>query len=184
MSNEEAIKYIKSNYPNNQRYEGLCEALDMAINALEYQHKYQWHDLVINKEDTPDKYGYDWVLIQIVEDNGYRWIPKVGEYRASRQDFYCNEANGWIADNNGLFKVVAWKELDWKELNKIGITNEEAIRKFNKMKRQLSEGQNFLPSREELIEMCEIAIKYIKPCCDNECISEGRCNHKEVCLDD
>jgi len=37
MTNEEAIKYIKANYPDSQRYEGLCEALDMATEALEKQ---------------------------------------------------------------------------------------------------------------------------------------------------
>ena len=35
MSNEEAIKAIKANYPSGG-YENLKEALDMAIEALEY----------------------------------------------------------------------------------------------------------------------------------------------------
>ena len=34
MTNEEAIKAIKANYPSGG-YERLCEALDMAIKALE-----------------------------------------------------------------------------------------------------------------------------------------------------
>jgi len=35
MDKQEAIEYIKANYPDNHRYEELCEALDIAIDALE-----------------------------------------------------------------------------------------------------------------------------------------------------
>jgi len=42
------------------------------------------------------------------------------------------------------------------------MNKQEVLRQLKKMKRQLAEGQNILPSREELIEICEVAIKAIE----------------------
>lgn len=60
----------------------------------------------------PSDYGFDWVLAQIQEDNGYIWIPRVMEYRKAKDDWYSDtEHLGWLKDHNGAFKVVAWMPL-------------------------------------------------------------------------
>lgn len=60
----------------------------------------------------PSDCGCDWVLAQIQEDNGYLWIPRVMEYRKSKDD-WCgmDEDLGWLKNHNGAFKVIAWMPL-------------------------------------------------------------------------
>ena len=51
------------------------DALAMAISALE---KTKWISV---KDRLPDNKEHDWVLAQVVEDNGFMHIPRVMEYR-------------------------------------------------------------------------------------------------------
>lgn len=68
MTNKEAIKAIKCNYPP-ENYTVLREALDMAIKAFEKADKYRWHDLRKNPDDLPEAIGggyeSDYVLVMI-----------------------------------------------------------------------------------------------------------------------
>ena len=67
----------------------------------------QW----ISVEDRlPDNKEHDWVLAQVVEDNGYMHIPKVMEYRQSKKDWF-EETYGWLSNHNGLFTVTHWMPL-------------------------------------------------------------------------
>ena len=61
-------------------------------------------------ERLPDNKEHDWVLAQIVEDNGYMHIPKVMEYRQSKNDWF-EETYGWLSDHNGAFTVTHWMPL-------------------------------------------------------------------------
>ena len=58
----------------------------------------------------PDNKEHDWVLAQVVEDNGYMHIPKVMEYRQSKNDWF-EETYGWLSEHNGIFTVTHWMPL-------------------------------------------------------------------------
>ena len=58
----------------------------------------------------PDNKEHDWVLAQVVEDNGYMHIPKVMEYMQSKNDWF-EETYGWISKHNGAFTVTHWMPL-------------------------------------------------------------------------
>ena len=62
------------------------------------------------KDRLPDNKEHDWVLAQVVEDNGYMHIPKVMEYRQSKKDWF-EETYGWLSEHNGLFTVTHWMPL-------------------------------------------------------------------------
>ena len=62
------------------------------------------------KDRLPDNKEHDWVLAQVVEDNGYMHIPKVMEYRQLRNDWF-EETYGWLSEHNGLFSVTHWMSL-------------------------------------------------------------------------
>ena len=62
------------------------------------------------KDSPPDNKEYDWVLAQVVEDNGFMHIPKVMEYRQNRNDWF-EESYGWLSEHNGLFTVTHWMPL-------------------------------------------------------------------------
>lgn len=65
----------------------------------------------ISVEDRlPDNKEHDWVLAQVVEDNGFMHIPKVMEYRQSRNDWF-EETYGWLSEHNGAFTVTHWMPL-------------------------------------------------------------------------
>lgn len=65
----------------------------------------------ISVEDRlPDNKEYDWVLAQVVENNGFMHIPTVMEYRQSKNDWF-EETYGWISEHNGLFSVTHWMPL-------------------------------------------------------------------------
>ena len=69
-------------------------------------------------ENLPSDLGYDWVLAQIQEDNGYLWIPQVMEYRKAKDDWYSAVDNlGWLKAHNGAFKVIAWMPLPKRYVN-------------------------------------------------------------------
>nr|MDY5755524.1 DUF551 domain-containing protein [Eubacteriales bacterium] len=61
-------------------------------------------------DKLPDNKEHDWVLAQVVEDNGYMHIPKVMEYRQSKKDWF-EETYGWLSEHNGLFTVTHWMPL-------------------------------------------------------------------------
>ncbi len=61
-------------------------------------------------ERLPDNKEHDWVLAQVVEDNGYMHIPKVMEYRQSKNDWF-EETYGWLSNHNGFFTVTHWMPL-------------------------------------------------------------------------
>lgn len=61
-------------------------------------------------ERLPDNKEHDWVLAQVVEDNGYMHIPKVMEYRQSKNDWF-EETYGWLSKHNGAFTVTHWMPL-------------------------------------------------------------------------
>ena len=58
----------------------------------------------------PDNKEHDWVLAQVVEDNGFMHIPKVMEYRQQRND-WLDETYGWLSEHNGAFTVTHWMPL-------------------------------------------------------------------------
>ena len=58
-------------------------------------------------ERLPDNKEHDWVLAQVVEDNGFMHIPRVMEYRQAKNDWF-EETYGWLSEHNGLFSVTHW----------------------------------------------------------------------------
>ena len=62
------------------------------------------------KDRLPDNKEHDWVLAQVVEDNGFMHIPKVMEYRQSKNDWF-EETYGWLSKHNGVFTVTHWMPL-------------------------------------------------------------------------
>ena len=62
------------------------------------------------KDRLPDNKEHDWVLAQVVEDNGYMHIPRVMEYRQAKDDWF-EETYGWLSKHNGLFSVTHWMPL-------------------------------------------------------------------------
>ena len=67
----------------------------------------QW---ISANDRLPDNKEYDWVLAQVVEDNGFMHIPTVMEYRQSKNDWF-EETYGWLSEHNGLFTVTHWMPL-------------------------------------------------------------------------
>lgn len=80
------------------------DALAMAISALE---RTKWISV---KDRVPDNKEHDWVLAQVVEDNGFMHIPRVMEYRQAKNDWF-EETYGWLSEHNGLFSVTHWMPL-------------------------------------------------------------------------
>ena len=62
------------------------------------------------KDRLPDNKEYDWVLAQVVEDNGYMHIPRVMEYRQLKNDWF-EDTYGWLSEHNGVFTVTHWMPL-------------------------------------------------------------------------
>lgn len=64
-------------------------------------------------ERKPNNDEYDWVLAQVQEDDGFLWIPRVMEYRESKDDWYLEDENPcWLKECHGdAFKVIAWQPL-------------------------------------------------------------------------
>ena len=82
--------------------------------VLEYAENLQTTDIIqewISVDDRlPDNKEHDWVLAQVVEDNGFMHIPTVMEYRQSKNDWF-EETYGWLSDHNGAFTVTHWMPL-------------------------------------------------------------------------
>lgn len=62
------------------------------------------------KDRLPDNKEHDWVLTQVVEDNGYMHIPRVMEYRQAKNDWF-EETYGWLSEHDGVFTVTHWMPL-------------------------------------------------------------------------
>ena len=62
------------------------------------------------KDRLPDNKEHDWVLAQVVEDNGFMHIPRVMEYRQAKNDWF-EETYGWLSEHNGVFSVTHWMPL-------------------------------------------------------------------------
>ena len=89
------------------------DAVAMAISGLEQQQDQESKPLnggISVKDRLPDNKEHDWVLAQVVEDNGYMHIPRVMEYRQAKDDWF-EETYGWLSEHNGLFSVTHWMPL-------------------------------------------------------------------------
>ena len=96
-------KYICANdYSDHTEDEYIADTLlDNGVTVQEW----------ISVEDRlPDNKENDWVLAQVVEKNGFMHIPKVMEYRQSKNDWY-EETYGWLSEHNGVFTVTHWMPL-------------------------------------------------------------------------
>lgn len=83
---------------------GIETVLEYAENLPAADVAQEW--ISVN-DRLPDNKEYDWVLAQVVEDNGFMHIPTVMEYRQSKNDWF-EETYGWISDHNGAFTVTHW----------------------------------------------------------------------------
>lgn len=121
MTREEAIRTLNfgtwrdnlNSEMSDADSEPLFEALDMAISALKQQQDQESKPLngwISVKDKLPDNKEHDWVLAQVVEDNGYMHIPRVMEYRQAKNDWF-EETYGWLSEHNGLFSVTHWMPL-------------------------------------------------------------------------
>ena len=104
----ELLKSVLPNFRNNMAYWGekpIYEFADCLLaNGVTVQ---EW----ISVDDRlPDNKEYDWVLAQVVEDNGFMHIPTVMEYRQSKNDWF-EETYGWLSEHNGAFTVTHWMPL-------------------------------------------------------------------------
>lgn len=102
-------KLVELFYENNvrcdQKIEGLADdVMDIIANGVTVQ---EW--ISVN-DRLPDNKEHDWVLAQVAEDNGYMHIPKVMEYRQSKNDWF-EDTYGWISEHNGAFTVTHWMPL-------------------------------------------------------------------------
>ena len=86
---------------------GIETVLEYAENLQTTDAAQEWISV---KDRLPDNKEYDWVLAQVVEDNGFMHIPTVMEYRQSRNDWF-EETYGWLSDHNGAFTVTHWMPL-------------------------------------------------------------------------
>ena len=104
----ELLKSVLPNFRNNMAYWGekpIYEFADCLLaNGVTVQ---EWISV---KDRLPDNKEYDWVLAQVVEDNGFMHIPTVMEYRQSKNDWF-EETYGWLSDHNGAFTVTHWMPL-------------------------------------------------------------------------
>ena len=93
----------------------LCEYLEILPCCATYEGQAEYlisHGVTVQewisvKSRLPDNKEHDWVLAQVVEDNGYMHIPKVMEYRQSKNDWF-EETYGWLSEHNGAFTVTHW----------------------------------------------------------------------------
>ena len=102
-------KIVELFYDNNvicdQKIEGLADdVIDIIDNGATVQ---EWISV---GDRLPDNKEHDWVLAQVVEDNGFMYIPTVMEYRQSKNDWF-GETYGWLSEHNGAFTVTHWMPL-------------------------------------------------------------------------
>ena len=118
MTNEAAIarleehkatmdKFVKPTMDMNNSIVTLVRAEEMAIAALREQDQNRWIPVT---ERLPE----DYAIVQIVEDNGFAWMPHIGEYRHGlgkwRIPGCFEETNDWLEDIQ-MFHVTHWMPL-------------------------------------------------------------------------
>ena len=86
-----------------------CFEVERVVNAL-IDNGVTVQEWISVKDRLPDNKEHDWVLAQVVENNGYMHIPKVMEYRQSKNDWF-EETYGWLSEHNGVFTVTHWMPL-------------------------------------------------------------------------
>lgn len=97
--------FYENNVRCDQKIEGLADdVIDIITHSVTTQ---EWISV---KDRLPDNKEYDWVLAQVIEDNGFMHIPTVMEYRQSKNDWF-EETYGWLSDHNGAFTVTHWMPL-------------------------------------------------------------------------
>ena len=102
-------KLVELFYENNVRCDQKIEGLvDDVIDII--PHSVTAQEWISVDDRLPDNKEYDWVLAQVVEDNGYMHIPRVMEYRQSKNDWF-EETYGWLSNHNGFFTVTHWMPL-------------------------------------------------------------------------
>jgi hypothetical protein len=111
---EKLIEYFESRadadgdsegmYPNEEM-RLLTELVKLQPKAVDKER--EWISV---ENRLPNNSEHDWVLAFIQEDNGYKWIPKVCEYRQNINDWYC-QATGWMSSNDGTIFVTHWMPL-------------------------------------------------------------------------
>ena len=72
---------------------GVETVLEHAENLQTTDAAQEWISV---KDRLPDNKEYDWVLAQVVEDNGYMHIPRVMGYRQAKDD-WIEETYGWLS---------------------------------------------------------------------------------------
>ena len=106
--NRERARFEAKRYFKNM--DEIQEDLDMLFCMLPAENVAPVQEWISVKDRLPDNKEHDWVLAQVVEDNGYMHIPKVMEYRQLRNDWF-EETYGWLSEHNGLFSVTHWMPL-------------------------------------------------------------------------
>ena len=101
---EKLVEIIQNSVGSCARHWAEVIADGLIVNGVTVQ---EWISV---KDRLPDNKEHDWVLAQVVEDNGYMHIPKVMEYRQLRNDWF-EETYGWLSEHNGLFSVTHWMPL-------------------------------------------------------------------------
>ena len=101
----ELLKSVLPNFRNNMAYWGEKPIYEFADCLL--AHGVTVQEWISVKDRLPDNKEHDWVLAQVVEDNGFMHIPTVMEYRQSKNDWF-EETYGWLSEHNGAFTVTHW----------------------------------------------------------------------------
>ena len=110
---EKLVELIKEiSYADEVRWYDLWDMREGAedIADLLIAHGVTVQEWISVDDRLPDNKEYDWVLAQVVEDNGFMHIPTVMEYRQSKNDWF-EETYGWLSEHNGVFTVTHWMPL-------------------------------------------------------------------------
>ena len=107
---EQAISHFWYGVSHDIFSEPVTTYAKLAIEALKKENGVTVQEWISVKDRLPDNKEHDWVLAQVVEDNGFMHIPTVMEYRQSKNDWF-EETYGWLSDHNGAFTVTHWMPL-------------------------------------------------------------------------
>lgn len=126
MDNLEAIDILRQNKPTSDpRLCGkeLCEAVDIAINALEKEEKYRW-----KKFPEEEPLEGDERVKEVIMKRVYSNYKIIGHARyalsdAGRGRYWCEENRGWLGhpvwtdhvSGDSSLMVVAWRDVEHPE---------------------------------------------------------------------
>lgn len=96
MTREEAIDVLKRNYPSDC-FEELCEAVEIAIQALSAQPEQRWVPVT---ERLPE--NDDWQIITVLDECGDTY---------SDFGWYLKAAKCWTIYAEQIANVIAWMPL-------------------------------------------------------------------------